>query len=161
MGTLLVVEGDPVKGTDKHNVAGQATAPSGTVTYKGVGDYQYAGAMRKGLSDFVRIGGTAVAVTDSRSQLDPGESAPPAGRHSGPTGSGFKPTAPTPVPTSLVITDTIGTGTPGAGAGSSFVAAAGSPVLLDGDAIDSCDGLGVTGNSTVSSSTQNFVSASE
>jgi hypothetical protein len=163
MAVLLVVQGDAVKGTDKHNVTGSGTIPSppGTAVYSGVADFKYTGAMREGLSDFVRIDGVAVAVTDSRSKLDPGEDAQPTGGHSGPKGANFAPPTPTPIPSTISILDLVGTGTPSASAGSGFVAIGGSPVLLDGDAIDTCDGLGAPGNSTVTASTQDFVSASE
>lgn len=163
MGKLLIVDKDAVRGTDKHNVSGQATnpaAPPPTVPYVGVGDFVYTGAMTAELSDFVRIAGIPVALTTSRSSLDPGQDVPPAGGHSGPAGSGFTPPTPTPIPPSLMITDPIGVGRPSAGAGSGFVSVAGRPVLLDGDAIDTCDGLARPGNSTVTSSHQSFVSAS-
>ena len=42
MGELVVVKGDPVSGTDKHHVSGQATNPSPpppTVPYTGVADF--------------------------------------------------------------------------------------------------------------------------
>lgn len=165
---LLVVEQDPVEGTDTHNAAGTAidTGSGLAVPWSGTGRYAYAGAMTGGLVGFVRIGGAMVAVTSSSSSLNVGESAPPAGGHSGPAGSALTPastqpaTAPTPTPTTLVITDTIGTGTPGAAAGSAFVTVAGDPVLLDGDPIDTCDGAGAAGNSSVTAGTQDFVTAS-
>lgn len=166
--TLLVVDGDPVSGTDTHNATGQAidSSSGSPVSWDGTGSYTYTGSMAEGLSGFVRIGGAAVAVTTSSSALDAGEDVPPAGGHSGPAGQGMTPvstqppTAPTPIPISLSITDEIGTGTPGSGAGSGFVRVAGDPVLLDGDPIDTCDGTGATGNSSVAASTQSFVSAS-
>lgn len=164
MAKLLIVEGDPVSGTDKHNVSGMATnpvAPPPTVPYVGVGDYTYIGAMTGELSDFVRIAGMPVALTTSRSSLDLGQDVPPAGGHSGPAGLGFTPPSPMPIPLTLVITDPVGVGRPSVGAGSGFVSVAGRPVLLDGDPIDTCDGLGLPGNSTVTSLRQNFVSASE
>jgi uncharacterized Zn-binding protein involved in type VI secretion len=164
MGGLLVVDGDPVEGTDKHNVQGQATnpgAPPPTVPYAGIGDYAYQGSMTDQLSDFVSIDGSPVAVTTSRSSLDPGEDAPPAGGHSGPKGSNFVPPTPAPIALSLSILDAIGVGRPSAPAGSSFVSVGGDPVLLDGDSIDTCDGLSIPMNSSVTASTQSFVSASE
>lgn len=165
---LLIVSGDPVTGTDNHNVEAQAvdTSSGATVPWKGTADYTYTGSMSEALSDFVSITGAAVALTTSASSLDPGETAPPTGGHSGPAGSAFSP-APTQPPTALVqtpqterITDDIGTGTPGSTAGSDFVLVGGAPVLLDLDPIDTCDGGGTTGNSTVTASNQSFVTAS-
>jgi uncharacterized Zn-binding protein involved in type VI secretion len=162
---LLIVKGDVVRGTDKHNVSGQATnpaAPPPNVPYVGVADFTYTGAMTDDPSDLVTIGGIPVALATSRSSLDPGQDVAPAGMHSGPTGSGFTPPAPVPIAPSLMITDApIGVGRPGAGAGSHLVSINGVPVLLDGDSIDTCDGLKIPGNSTVTSSGQSFVSASE
>ena len=72
------------------------------------------------------------------------ESAAPAGRHSGPQGKSLMPSAPnTPVAISLSITDPVGEGKPSATSGSTFVKVDSKPVLLDGDKIDTCDGLGV------------------
>lgn len=160
MGTLVVVAQDPVAGTDKHNVSGSATPPPPGAPYAGVGDYNYVGSMTDGLSDFVTIGGIAVAVVTSASSLDPGEATPPTGGHSGPSGSNFVPSSPAPVPLSLSIIEPIGSGTPSATAGSSFATIAGDAVLLDGDNIDTCDGLGVPMNSTVAASGQDFVTCS-
>ncbi|MGH4006877.1 MAG: hypothetical protein ACRDTH_01680 [Pseudonocardiaceae bacterium] len=165
---MLIVEKDAVHGTDQHNVFGSAPSPSGPVPYSGVGDYKYAGTMTDELSDFVRIAGVPVALTTSRSSLNRGEDVPPTGEHSGPRGSGFtlpfklppRPPAPEPIPLTLRITDPIGVGRPNVGAGSDFVSVAGRPVLLDGDAIDTCDGTGRPKNSTVTSSRQSFVKAS-
>ncbi|WP_119730199.1 hypothetical protein [Thermomonospora amylolytica] len=164
MAALLVVKGDPVRGTDKHNVFGQATnpaAPPPTVPYKGVGSFSYEGTMSERLSDLLSINGVPVALTDSRSSLNPGQTAPPVGKHSGPAGSDFIPPTPQPIPTSLQITDPVGTGTANANVGSALVSVGGRAVLLDGDAIDTCDGLGVKANSTVTAETQDFVRASE
>lgn len=164
MGKLLIVAGDSVRGTDKHNVSGNATNPAPpppTVPYVGVGDYTYTGAMTDELSDFVRIAGIPVALTTSQSSLNKGEDVAPAGGHSGPAGSKFMPPAPVPIPVTLKIEDPVGVGRPSVTAGSGFVSAAGQPVLLDGDSISTCDGLGFQGNSTVTSSRQGFVSASQ
>jgi hypothetical protein len=162
----LVVQGDPVEGTDKHRVSGQATntapppAPP-TVPYMGLGNFAYRGTMREGLSDLLRIDGRPVALTSSESRLDAGEDAPPIGGHSGPAGSGFDPAVPAPIAATLQIADKpIGAGVPNQRAGSGFVQVDGRPVLLDGDAIDTCDGLGAKANSTVTASTQTFVKAS-
>lgn len=167
--SLIIVDGDTVTGTDTHNAAGSAidSSSGATVPWVGTGTYTYTGAMASDLSDFVRINGAAVAVTTSASALDPGEDVPPAGGHSGPAGSAMTPdsaqppTAPTPIPLSLTITDQIGTGTPGGAAGSGFVRIGGDAILLDQDPIDTCDGTGSTGNSTVSAGVQDFVSAAQ
>ncbi len=163
MAKNIVVDGDEVKGTDKHNVAGTGTisAPPGTAPYTGIADFDYAGKMTGKLSDFVTIGGKAVAVATSESSLDPGETAPPAGKHAGLNGTNFTPPAPTPIPTTINITDPVGKGVPGTAAGSAFVTIDGVKVVLDGDSIDTCDGLSISGNSTVTASNQDFVSCSE
>jgi hypothetical protein len=163
MGTLIVVEGDKVEGTDKHNVSGNATPPSTpppTVPYVGVAEFEYKGKMTDQLSDFVSIGGKAAAVISSKSSLNPGEDTP-AGGHHGMKGSNFQPTSPTPIIPSMSITDPIGEGVPSAGTGSGFVRIGGEAVLLDGDNIDTCDGLSIPMNSTVTVENQDFVSCSE
>lgn len=162
MGKLVVVEGDAVEGTDKHNVSGNATNPSPpppTVPYTGIGDYDYAGKMTDALSTFVTIDGTPVAVVTSKSSLNPGEDT--AGGHFGASGSNFVPPAPAPIAATLQITDVIGTGVPNAGAGSGVLTIDGTKVLLDGDKIDTCDGLSIPANSTVTASGQSFVTCSE
>lgn len=163
MSKLVAVQNDKVEGTDRHNVQGNATNPSPpppTVPYTGVGEFDYAGKMTDDLSDFVKIGGKAAALKTSKSSLNPGEAAAPAGKHSGPQGKNFAPPAPAPIPLSLSIKDTIGAGVPSAAAGSQFVKIGGAAVLLDGDKIDTCDGLGVPMNSTVTAENQDFVSCS-
>ena len=164
MGKMIVVEGDPVQGTDTHNVAGTGpnpAAPPPTLPYVGTGRFQYAGSMTDSLSTFVKIDGKPVALVTSKSSLNPGETAPPAGGHSGPAGSGFVPGAgsgaSTPTPVTLSITDPIGPGVPNAGAGSALLTIGGTKVLLDGDKIDTCDGLGAKGNSSVTAAGQAFV----
>lgn len=165
---LIIVDGDPVTGTDTHNVSGNAvdTSSGATVPWAGTGRYAYTGSMASALSGFVRIGGSAVAVSTSTSALDAGEDAGPTGGHSGPAGTQLAPgsaqptTASVPIPASLAITDPIGTGTPGTGAGSGFVRIDGDPLLLDQDPIDTCDGAGNTGNSSVRAQGQDFVMAS-
>jgi len=158
----IVVEQDAVTGTDKHNVAGTGTiaSPPGTAPYAGFADFDYAGKMTGKLSDFVSIGGKPVALVTSESSLDPGESAPP-GKHAGISGKNFVPPAPTPIAATINITDPIGKGVPGAAAGSAFVTIGGVKLLLDGDPIDTCDGLSIPGNSSVTASHQDFVSCSE
>lgn len=167
MGKLVVVENDKVEGTDKHNVSGPGTttsAPPSPATYKGIGDFDYVGKMTDQLSDLVKIAGKPVALKSSKSSLNPGESVPPAGKHSGPVGKNLVPPTTGPiVPTvpSLSITDPIGTGIPSATSGSKFVKIGGVEILLDGDKIDTCDGLSVPMNSTVTVENQDFVSCSE
>ncbi|HEX8696578.1 MAG TPA: hypothetical protein VF746_29430 [Longimicrobium sp.] len=162
MPKLAVVENDKVEGTDKHNVTGNATnpaAPPPTVPYVGVGDFDYKGKMTDGLSDFVKIGGKPVATVQSKSSLDPGQTAPGGGHH--PTGGkNWLPPAPAPIPTTLSIPEPIGEGRPSAVSGSTFVKVGGQKLLLDGDKIDTCDGLGVPMNSTVTAEGQSFVSCS-
>ncbi|HEY2669138.1 MAG TPA: hypothetical protein VGJ07_02050 [Rugosimonospora sp.] len=161
MGKLVVVEGDPVRGTDTHNVSGM-TSSSPPVAYTGVGDYQYTGSVTDALSDFVTIGGVPVALVSSKSSLDPGQTAPPAGGHSGPAGSNFAPPAPAPNPVTLSIVDSpLGTGVPNAGAGSGVLTVGGVKVLLDSDKIDTCSGIGVTADSTVTAQGQSFVTCSQ
>lgn len=161
MGKLIVVENDKVEGTDKHNVSGNATNPgaSPTVPYTGVGDFDYVGKMTDQLSDFVKVNGKPVALKSSKSSLNPGESAP-TGKHAGPAGKNFLPPAPVPIASSLSIADPIGEGKPSALSGSSFVKVSSTEVLLDGDKIDTCDGLSVPMNSTVTAENQDFVSCS-
>ncbi len=166
MGTLIVVENDKVEGADKHNVSGDATNPAIppvplTIPYVGVGDFDYMGKMTDLMSDFVKIDGIAVALMSSKSSLNPGEDASPAGKHSGPMGKNLLPPAPVPIPITLSISEPVGEGSPSSTSGSSFVKVEGSGVLLDGDNIDTCDGMGVPMNSTVTSENQDFVSCSE
>lgn len=168
MAKLVIVESDKVQGTDKHNVSGQATKPvpppPPTTPYTGVGSYEYDGKMTDALSTFVKIGGKAVALVTSKSSLNPGETAPPTGKHSGPAGSNLTPPAPPGIlpiiAISLVINDTIGTGVPNAAAGSALLTIDRVKVLLDNDKIDTCDGLGIPANSTVAASEQNLVKCS-
>ena len=93
MGKLVIVKDDPVQGTDRHNVSGSGTNPPATTTlsYSGVGNFSYVGRITDRLSDFVRLDGRPVALVTSQSSLDPGQDTPPAGKHSGPAGSGFVP----------------------------------------------------------------------
>lgn len=165
MGTLIVVNGDKVEGTDKHNVSGTGTDPSipGPNSFSGIADFDYKGSMTDELSDFVNVNGNAVAVISSKSSLDPGEDS--AGGHA-PTSAKsivvIPPPAITPGTEQVIsITDSIGTGVPSAGTGSSFVKIGGEAVLLDGDGIDTCDGLSIPMNSTVTVENQDFVSCSE
>jgi uncharacterized Zn-binding protein involved in type VI secretion len=158
---LVVVQDDPVEGTDFHNVSGtgKIPGPPGTAPYAGVAQYDYAGKVTDALSDFVSIDGTAAATVGSKSSLNPGETAL-GGGHFPASGSNFVPPTPTPDPPTLSILDPVGEGTPSATAGSSFVSIGGEAVLLDGDAIDTCDGTGKPMNSTVTADGQSFVSCS-
>jgi hypothetical protein len=161
MGKLVVVQSDPVSGTDKHNVTGKATnpnAPPPTVPYAGIGEFEYHGAVTGQLSDLVSIGGTPVALVSSRSSLNAGESTPPTGKHSGPQGNNVTPTTPSPIAGSLSISDTpLGTGVPNAGAGSALLTVNGIKVLVDGDKIDTCSGTADKADSTVAAQGQSFV----
>ncbi len=166
MAKLVVINQDTVEGTDRHNVSGDATNPASppgppTIPYVGVAEFDYKGKMTDDLSDFVTIGGEAVAIVDSKSSLDPGEDVPPAGKHSGPQGSSFLPPVPAPIAPTIGIDDPVGEGTPSAISGSSFVSVGGSAILLDGDSIDTCDGLSIPMNSSVTAENQDFVSCSE
>jgi len=164
MGTLIVVDGDKVEGTDKHNISGSGTDPSipGPNTFSGIADFDYKGSMTDELSDFVSIGGKALALVSSKSSLDPGEDS--AGGHSATSAKSIvaipPPTITPGTETATSITDSIGEGTPSAGMGSTFVKAGGTAVLLDGDSIDTCDGLMIPMNSSVTASEQDFVSCS-
>ncbi|MFJ4783911.1 hypothetical protein [Streptomyces sp. NPDC088794] len=167
MGQLLVVKGDPVTGTDQHHVEGLGPIPGpppSTAKYVGIGDYAYKGSVTEALSTFVTIAGTPVALVTSRSGLDPGEDAP-GGGHAGPSGGKFVPgegtIAAVPTPASLQITDKpLGTGVPNSAAGNALLTVGGVRVLLDGDAIDTCSGLGKPADSTVAAHGQDFVTCS-
>jgi hypothetical protein len=153
MGTLVTVEGDPVTGTDTHAVTG--TFPNGN-PYSGTGDFTYAGSITGGLCDFVRVGGKPLALVTSTSTLDPGEAGT---RHNALNGSNYNPS--TIPPALLFAPPIVGDGAPSAGVGSSFVAAGGVKVLLDGDDIDTCNIPGGKASSTVAAQGQDFVSCSE
>ncbi|WP_030322606.1 hypothetical protein [Streptomyces sp. NRRL B-3229] len=167
MGHLLVVQGDPVRGTDRHHVEGEGTNPApppATVFYAGLGDYAYKGSLTEALSTFVTVAGTPLALVSSRSGLDPGEDKP-GGGHVGPSGGNFTPAAttvaPTPLPGTLRITDTpLGTGVPNSAAGNALLTVAGVRVLLDGDPVDTCSGVGETAGSKVTAAGQDFVTCS-
>jgi len=162
MAKLWVVDGDAVEGKDKHNVMGLAKPPpTPPPAYTGVGTYDYVGKMTDALSSFVTVDGKAAAVVTSKSSLNPGETAP-GGKHAGPSGKDFLPPSPVPNELTLSITDTpLGQGVPNSGAGSTFVKIGGDKLLLDGDAIDTCDGAGGKANSKVTASGQSFVTCSE
>lgn len=165
MGKLIVVENDKVEGKDTHNIAGGGTttsAPPSGCPYKGTATFDYAGKMTGALSDFVKIDNKPVAVKTSTSSLNAGEDAP-SGKHgvlqaSNPTPPNTSPCNVPPI--ALSITDPIGTGKPNSGAGSTFVKIDSVAILLDGDKIDTCDGLSKPANSTVTAEQQDFVSCS-
>lgn len=166
MSKLIVIENDPVEGTDTHNVGGQAKNPAvpptpPTIPYVGTAVFDYLGKMTDQLSDLVKIDGAPVSTMGSKSTLNPGESASPAGKHSGPQGKNFSTPPLDPIPFSMSITEQVGDGFPSAAAGSSFVSVDGDAVLLDRDSIDTCDGLSTPGNSTVTAENQDFVNCSE
>lgn len=161
MGIRIIVENDKVEGQDRHNVEGDAVVGTSTVPYVGTAVFDYVGKMTDSLSDFVFIDGQPVALTSSESSLDPGEDAAPAGRHSGPMGSDFLPPNPNLLIPTVEITDPVGTGRPAASAGSSLVRVGGTPVLLDGDVIDTCDSLPAPSPPTVQAGRQDFVEVSE
>jgi hypothetical protein len=167
MGKLVVVKNDKVEGTDKHNLSGPGTTPppaSSPAQYVGVGSFDYVGKMTDQLSDFVKIDGKPVAVKTSKSSLNPGETAPPAGKHSGPAVKNPLPPLTAPIIATvpaLKIDDPVGEGKPSAISGSKFVKIASSEVLLDADKIDTCDGFSIPMNSTVTAENQSFVSCSK
>ncbi|MGK8558156.1 hypothetical protein [Nocardia gipuzkoensis] len=159
MGRLIVVEGDTVRGNDTHNVTGTDTSVPPN-PYTGTGAFAYDGAITDRLGDFVLIEGKRVALVTSSSTLNRGEDQPPTGRHCGPKGANFTPAAPAPNPMTLTITDApLGAGRPSAGSGSSVLTVDGTPVLLDGDSIDTCSGVGATAGSSVTAEGQSVVTA--
>jgi hypothetical protein len=153
----VIVEGDPVSGSDTHKVTGNATTPTGSVSYAGTATYPYDGTMTEQLSDFVTIGSAPVATVDSRSTLRAG--------HDATTGAPpFNPPATpalTPVPSSFGFVATVGTGAPTDGAGSSFVTVGGTAVLLDDDGFDTCGDERGSGNASVASAGQSVVTVAE
>ncbi|MDH3974182.1 MAG: hypothetical protein OEV42_07870 [Deltaproteobacteria bacterium] len=159
MGTLIVVEGDKVEGTDKHNVSGTGpdSATNSVGSFTGIADFDYKGSMTDDLSDFVSIDGKAVVLVTSKSSLDPGEHLPISAQNI----TQVNPTTVTPALVASIDDTPIGTGTPSSGSGSSFVKVGGDATLLDSDSIDTCDGKGSTENSTVTAENQDFVSCSE
>ncbi|MFI7690056.1 hypothetical protein ACIBQ6_13350 [Nonomuraea sp. NPDC049655] len=156
MGRPVVVKNDPVRGTDQHNVTGPPANP-----YLGVGTFDYIGAITDQVSDFVTIDGVPVALVTSRSTLDPGQTTP-VGRHAGPQGTAFVPPAPPSVLATLTISDVpLGGGVPNAAAGSALLTIGGVKVLLDGDLIDTCSGIGAPAGSKVSARGQSCLTCSD
>jgi hypothetical protein len=158
MSKLLVVEGDPVDGTDVHNVTGTTTS-SPPAAYTGTGDYAYKGEVSGGLSDLVTVDGTAIAVVTSSSDLR----ADGAPEHQAARGSQFNPAVPAPNPTTLVFDPApgIGTGKPNGAAGSDVVTVDGAKALLDADKFDTCGIPGGTASASAAANTQSFVTCSE
>ncbi len=161
MGKLIIVESDKVQGTDKHNVSGSNTSSPPTA-YSGMGDFDYAGKMTMQLCAFIKIDGKPVALKTSKSSLNPGETAPPLGKHSNLLGKNWNPATPPPNPVTLTLVGVTGEGSPDSGAGSKFVTAGGVALLLDGDKISTCDSTTpMNMNSAVTSQGQSFVFCSE
>jgi hypothetical protein len=155
MAKLLVVEGDKVDGTDKHNVTG--TFPNGT-TYAGIGDYAYKGRVSTALSGLVTVGGRPLAVVTSGSTLRPDGTLD----HTALKGTNFVPPgAPTPVSFTPPPPPDLGTGKPSAGAGSTLLTVEGAATLLAGDKFDTCGVSTGKGSSTVAASGQSFVTCSD
>jgi hypothetical protein len=156
MAKLVVVRNDPVDGTDTHPVTGQ-TNTNPPATYAGTGEYGYQGAVTEGLSDFVTVGGAAVALVTSTSTLrQDGTSA-----HEAASGKNF--TAPPPITSTLefVSSKGVGDGTPSEGAGSTLLTAGGQKVLLHGDSFDTCGIDGGKASSTVAADGQDLLTCSE
>jgi uncharacterized Zn-binding protein involved in type VI secretion len=157
----VIIKGDPVSGSDTHEVGGSGVDPNtgATVTGTWKGDYSYDGTMTGALSDLVTIHGAPVALDDSRSSLRSDSHLPASGTNF----SQVPPTTP-PVPNTalpLSFTKTVGTGAPTAAAGSSFVTVRGKAVLLHGDTLDTCGDERGSGNSSVNSAGQSFVTVTE
>src|SRR3954452_1565686 len=157
MSPFLVVEGDPVDGTDTHDVAGSDTSQP-PVPYVGTGDYTYGGAVTDGLSSFVTIGGAPLAVVTSGSQLR----ADGAADHVAAAGGNYQPPSPAPNPATLLFQPPtgVGPGQPSANAGSALLTVNGAGALLDGDAFDTCGIPGGADSSTVAAKGQDFVTSS-
>jgi len=81
------------------------------------------------------------------------------------SGTNFVPATGTTVPTptaQIQIVDTpLGTGAPNSGAGSGLLTVDGTRVLLDGNEIDTCSGVGAKADSSVAAQGQDFVTCSE
>jgi hypothetical protein len=154
---LLVVEDDPVDGSDTHHVSGLDTNVP-PVAYIGTGDYAYKGAVTEGLSAFVTIGGAPLAVATSGSELR----ADGAMDHTAPKGGNYQPAGPAPNPATLTFVPPtgVGTGTPSTDAGSTLLTVNGEKALLDGDAFDTCGIPGGKESSTVTAQGQGFVTCS-
>jgi hypothetical protein len=157
MSKLLAVEGDPVDGKDTHNVTGP-TSSNPPATYFGTGDYAYKGELTDGLSDFVTVGGKALAVVTSASQLR----AEGTTDHTEVRGGNFKPPSPPPNPAKLTFVPAtgIGAGRPSGDAGSALLTVNSVKALLDKDSFNTCGIPGGSKSSTVTASNQDFVTCS-
>jgi hypothetical protein len=155
MSKLLVVEGDPVDGTDTHNVTGSTTSSPPT-PYTGTGDYAYKGEVSTGLSDFVTVGGIALAMVTSGSDLrSEGKT-----DHLALNGASFNPSGADSSTLAFVPSTGVGPGTPNQAAGSSLLTVNGDKALLDGDAFDTCGVPGGEASSKVTAKNQDFVTCS-
>lgn len=159
MSKLVVVEGDPVDGTDTHKVTGSDTTVPTPAPYTGTGDYQYKGELRNDLSDVVTVGGKPLALVTSGSELRTDGQL----EHAATAGSNFTPATPTPNPKTLsfVPPTGVGVGKPSEGAGSSLLTVNDVKVLLAGDRFDTCGIAGGTAGSTVAAQGQDFITCSE
>lgn len=155
MGQKIIVDGDAVTGTCTHNVKG--TDSSSGSPCSGTADYTYNGKMDAQLSDFVTIAGQAVALINSQSHLNPGET---GSNHLASASTINPPTPSTCVIESFVGLSNIGVGQPHSSAGSTFVTVGGTAVLLDSDKMDTCGNQTNSGGSSVASSKQSFVACS-
>jgi hypothetical protein len=161
----MIVEDDPVNGSDTHEVSGTGTDPATGTPVAGTwkGTYAYAGTITDALSDFVTIqeGAVArpVALVESRSSLSSTSHIPGSG-----TGFLLVPPTTPPAPNPALpmsFTKTVGAGAPSTGAGSSFVTVMTKAVLLHADKIDTCGDERGSGNSAVTSAGQSFVTVTE
>jgi hypothetical protein len=152
---LLVVEGDPVDGTDTHAVSGVLKLDP-TKPYVGTGDYAYGGKVSGGVSDFVTVDGKGLAVVTSSSTLRKDSES----GHQPKNGSNFTPPGPELSDLKFVPPTSVGSGKPGGAAGSSLLTVSGTKVLLDDDPFDTCGIPGGIASSTVAAETQSFVTCS-
>lgn len=154
----LVVKGDPVDGTDKHDVKGTFPPPPPVPpTYEGKGDYAYKGEVTQDVSDFVTVGGEPLALVTSGSKLRSDGTLD----HQPMRGSSFAPPGPLPSSLQFVPPTDVGAGQPGEKAGSGLLTVDGDRALLDGDPFDTCGIPGGKASSTVAAKHQTFVTCSE
>lgn len=148
----LVVEKDPVDGTDTHSVSG--TLPN-SAPYSGTGDYDYQGEVVSGLSTLVTVDGVALAVVKSASKLrSDGLTA-----HTAPLGKNFAPAGPNAVTLVFVPPTGVGDGVPSATAGSTLLKVDGVKALLDGDTFDTCAITGGKAAASVAAQGQSWVTS--
>lgn len=158
MSRLVVVEGDPVDGTDTHDVTGSDTSGPPPAAYTGTGAYRYKGELRNDLSDVVTIGGRPLALVTSGSELRTDGQVD----HTAAAGSDFTPATPAPNPATLVFVPPtgVGVGRPSAGAGSALLTVNDVRALLAGDRFDTCGIAGGDESSTVAAEGQDLVTCS-